>query len=91
MQIRVIRLGSRNPLVGAALLLVAVAVLVALVVFGLALLAGLTAVGGVALLARRLLGARRRPPRPLVPLDPSREVFSPGAIRPHVHPPQGGG
>ncbi|HEY0971804.1 MAG TPA: hypothetical protein VGE02_12620 [Gemmatimonadales bacterium] len=79
MQIRIIRLQSRNPLVSAALLLAAVAAVVALVIFGLAILAGLTVVGGAALLARRLLGARRRRERSPSPgLDPSREVFRTG-------------
>jgi hypothetical protein len=76
MQIRIIRLRNRHPLVGAALLLGAAAVVLALIVLGLALIAGLAAVGGVALLARRLLGARRRPTsRPTV-LDPAQEIVA---------------
>lgn len=81
MQIRVIRLNSRNPLVGAALLLAGAAILVALVVFGLVILAGLTVVGAVAFLARRLLGRRILGARPGAgaqahELDPSGEVFA---------------
>ena len=75
MQIRIIRLSGRNPLVGAALLVAVAAIVVALVVFGLALLAGLAAVGGVVLLARRLLGGRGRATAPPPALDPAREVF----------------
>jgi hypothetical protein len=76
MQIRIVRLQSRHPIVGAALLLGAVALVLALVVLGLALAAGLTAVGGVALLARRLLGARRRLKSRQTVVDPSQEVFA---------------
>lgn len=78
MQIRFIRLSSRNPLVGAMLLVAVVALVLAIVVFGLALLAGLAAAGGVALLARRLLGARGRPAVSQPALDPAREIFPPG-------------
>ena len=76
MQIRIIRLQNRHPLVGAALLLGAVALVLALIVLGLALVAGLTAVGGVVLLARRLLGARRRPTSRQTVLDPAQEIVS---------------
>ena len=78
MQIRFLRFTSRNPLVGAALLVAVVALVLALVVFGLALLAGLAAAGGVALLARRLLGARGRATAPRAMLDPAREISPPG-------------
>jgi len=76
MQIRVLRFNSRNPLVGAALLLAVAAIVVALLVFGLMILAGLTVVGAVALLARKLLGPRGAPGGHAPQLDPSREVFA---------------
>ena len=85
MQIRVVRLRGRSRLVGAALLLAMAGLVLVVVLFGLTLLVGLTALGAVGLLARRLLGGRRRVVPPPVPLDPSREVLPP--VRPHSHGP----
>ena len=75
MQIRIVRLSGRQRVVGAALLIVVVGLVLAAVVLGLVLLAGLAAVGGVALLARRLLGTRRSAPASRPVLDPTREIF----------------
>lgn len=92
MQIRVVRLHGRNRLVGAALLLAMVGLVLVVVLFGLTLLVGLAAIGAVGLLARRLLGGRRRAGAPPpVPLDPSREVLPRTPHRPHGALPPGGG
>ena len=88
-RIRVVRLQSRNPLVGIALLLLVLALLAAVVVFGMALLAGAAVLGGAVYLGRRLVGrpvlgerggAGRLPgvEAAVGRLDPSREVFAPG-------------
>jgi hypothetical protein len=81
MQIRVIRLGSRNPIAAALLGLVLLALVLAILAFGITLALGVAAVGTVGLLVRRVLGLRRAPSRELpTRLDPRDEVF-PGAER----------
>src|SRR5688500_7085240 len=54
-RVRIVRLQTRNPVVGAALLVLVLALLAAVVAVGLTLLAALAAVGGAALLGRRVL------------------------------------
>ena len=74
MQMRVVRLNVRNPLVATAVLLLLIAVVLLVLGLGVTLLAAGAVVGGVGLLARRVL--RRPPPPRVAPLDPSREVFA---------------
>lgn len=81
MHVRIFRLNVRNPLIGALLLLVALAFVIAAVVFGLTLLVGAVALGGVALLARRILRFGRREPAKPQPLDAAQEVFPPPGPR----------
>jgi hypothetical protein len=82
MQIRVVRLSPRHPIVAALLALVLLALVLAVLAFGLTLALGVAAVGAVGLLVRRVLGVRGAPARDLpssgAPLDPRDEVF-PGA------------
>lgn len=58
MQIRVVRLNSRNPLVGILLLVVILAILAFVLTAGMALLAGGAILGTVGYLARRILGGK---------------------------------
>jgi hypothetical protein len=82
MPIRVIRLQSRNPVVGLVVLLLVLALVLAIVTAGVTLLAGAAVLGGAAYAVRRLVGGRALPRgRPVdAPaigrLDPSREVFA---------------
>lgn len=62
MQIRVVRLNSRNPLVGAVLLVVVLALLAFLLTAGMALVAGGAVLGGVGYALRRVLGGARAAP-----------------------------
>ena len=82
MQVRIVQLRSRNPVVAALVLVVVLALLAAVVAVGFTLLAGAAVVGGAALLARRVLRGRALPPDPAsrggFPLDRAREVFPPG-------------
>ena len=81
---------TRNPIVGALILLLVLAVLAAVFTVGLTLLAGLAVVGGAGLLVRRALRGGRRelePPldrtREVLPRDVGlREVFAPGQAAP---------
>jgi membrane protein implicated in regulation of membrane protease activity len=75
MRIRVLGLNIRNPIVGAALFIVAVAFFLAFALLGITLLIGAVAVGAVALVARRVLRRLRRQPPPPEPLDSAQEVF----------------
>ena len=75
MQIRTVRLQTRNPVVALALTLIVVAVILLVLGLGVTLLAGAAVVGGAGLLARRVFRLRRAPPTALPTLDPSREVF----------------
>lgn len=58
MQIRVVRLNSRNPLVGILLLVVILAILAFVLTAGMALLAGGAILGTVGYLARRIFGGK---------------------------------
>lgn len=85
-QIRVVQLNSRNPLVGALLLVVALALLAFLLTAGMALVAGGALIGGVGYALRRAFGgkaiqapelgdARFRPlGEEVFPPSPSREI-----------------
>ena len=75
MRVRTMHFRTRNPIVGALVLLLVLAVLAAVFTVGLTLLAGLAVVGGAGLLVRRALRGRLPPPEP--PLDRSREVLAP--------------
>lgn len=88
MQIRVVRLNTRNPIVGALLLVVVMALLAFLLTAGMALVAGGAVLGGVGYALRRVLGGKSlgeapagRRPR-LEGLG--EEVFPPGS-RPASH------
>ncbi|MCC6927600.1 MAG: hypothetical protein IT359_01305 [Gemmatimonadaceae bacterium] len=59
MQLRIIRVDSRNPLVGILLLVVILALLAFVLTAGMALLAGGAVLGTVGYIARRLLGGKR--------------------------------
>lgn len=91
MQVRIVQLRSRNPVVVALVLVVVLALLAAVVAVGFTLLAGAAVVGGAGLLARRVLRGRVLRGRALppadradaavrggFPLDRAREVFPPG-------------
>lgn len=58
MQIRVVRLNSRNPLVGILLLVVILAILALVLTAGMALLAGGAVLGTVGYMARRIFGGK---------------------------------
>lgn len=58
MQIRVVRLNSRNPLVGIVILVVILALLAFVLTAGMALLAGGAILGTVGYLARRIFGGK---------------------------------
>lgn len=58
MQIRVVRLNSRNPLVGIVLLVAILAILALVLTAGMALLAGGAVLGAVGYVARRVLGGK---------------------------------
>lgn len=58
MQIRVVRLNSRNPLVGIFFLVVILAILAFVLTAGMALLAGGAILGTVGYLARRVFGGK---------------------------------
>lgn len=58
MQIRVVRLNSRNPLVGIFLLVVILAILAFVLTAGMALLAGGAILGTAGYLARRIFGGK---------------------------------
>lgn len=58
MQIRVVRLNSRNPLVGIVVLVVILALLAFVLTAGMALLAGGAILGTVGYLARRIFGGK---------------------------------
>ncbi len=73
MRVRTAHFRTRNPIVGAVILLLVLAVLAAVFTVGLTLLAGLAVVGGAGLLVRRALRGRLAAPEP--PLDHSREVL----------------
>ena len=73
MRVRTVHFRTRNPIVGAVLLLLLLAVLAAVFTVGLTLLAGLAVVGGAGLLVRRALRGGRRELEP--PLDRAREVL----------------
>lgn len=75
MRIRIVRLQTRNPVVGAALLVLLLALVAAVLAVGLTLLAALAVAGGAVLLGRRVLHGRRiAPPAPARP-DRAGEVF----------------
>lgn len=82
MRVRILRFQTRNPVLGAIVLVLVLALLAAVFAVGLTLLAGLAVagavVGGGALLARRALGGRRTTTTLPPPLDRAREVFPPG-------------
>lgn len=58
MPIRVVRLNSRNPLVGILLLVVILAILAFVLTAGIALLAGGAILGTIGYLARRVFGGK---------------------------------
>ena len=96
MQIRVVQLNSRNPLVGALLLVVVLALIAFLLTAGMAIVAGGAVLGGVGYALRRVFGAGKasasigsfndadllRADRSVRPLG--EEVFPP-APRPESH------
>lgn len=94
MRVRTVRFQTRNPIVGAAILILVLALLVAVFTVGLTLLAGVAVVGGAGLLVRRALRGRlpaAEPPRLDPRLDGSREVFAPGQAPPERRLPRPGG
>ena len=90
MQMRVVRLNVRNPLVAAAVALILIAVVLLVLGLGVTLLAAGAVLGGAGLLARRVLRLRRPPPPRIAPLDPAREVFE-APVRRHDALPPGEG
>lgn len=56
MQLRIVRLNSRNPLVGVVLLVVILAILAVVLTAGMALIAGGAVLGTAGYLARRVFG-----------------------------------
>ena len=85
MRVRTVHFRTRNPIVGALLLLLLLAVVAAVFTVGLTLLAGLAVVGGAGLLVRRALRGGRRAVEP--PLDRAREVRPGDARSREVFPP----
>ena len=85
MRVRTVQFRTRNPIVGAAILLVVLAILAAVFTVGLTLLAGVALVGGAGLLVRRALRGGRRELEP--PLDRTREVLPRDAGLREVFPP----
>jgi ABC-type transport system involved in cytochrome bd biosynthesis fused ATPase/permease subunit len=73
MRVRTVQFRTRNPIVGAVVLLIVLAILAAVFTVGLTLLAGLAVVGGAGLLVRRALRGGGRALEP--PLDRAREVL----------------
>jgi ABC-type transport system involved in cytochrome bd biosynthesis fused ATPase/permease subunit len=85
MRVRTVQFRTRNPIVGAAVVLLVLAVLLAVFTVGLTLLAGLAVVGGAGLLVRRALRGGRGALEP--PLDRTREVLPRDAALREVFPP----
>jgi ABC-type transport system involved in cytochrome bd biosynthesis fused ATPase/permease subunit len=85
MRVRTVPFRTRNPIVGALVLLVVLAIVAAVFTVGLTLLAGLAVVGGAALLVRRALRGGRRELES--PLDRTREVLPRDAGAREVFPP----
>lgn len=72
----VVHFRTRNPLVGALILVVALGLLALVLALGVTVGVALAVLGGATLLGRRLLG-RRAPATPPAALDVGREVFPP--------------
>lgn len=85
MQIRVVRLNSRNPLVGIVLLVVILAILALVLTAGMALLAGGAILGTVGYLARRVFGGKSLG---AAPMEADRMVVMGEEVFPSSHLPE---
>lgn len=84
MPIRVVRLNSRNPLVGILLLVVILAILAFVLTAGMALIAGGAILGTVGYLARRVFGGKSIG---ATPLEGERMVVMGDEVFPSSHVP----